>query len=452
MNTNINSRVHGYIIGDDIPIDNKEGQFIHVNDYEELTLSEPSICILSLSPVAQNKALLHLHSKQSIWNCQVYVLQESTLSPYLSDGILEPNKIVDKWEIHQEKLALIKEEPLDKLLAWLWLGSQRRLAPLCQSERQDLYYYPLMQCYSGEDNSPYTYFQLEEKRGYLEREKTIDKVRLCSYCHSGHLNYIETCPDCKSTNIEEMVSLHCFTCGHIAEESQFTQQDKLSCPNCLTQLRHIGVDYDRPLERYQCEECKLLFSESVVRARCLSCSLVNETNELIARKINQFRVGEQVKSLMMYGRRPLVQELKLNGLIDQKSFHNLLSWVNKLAIRHQQSHLLLGVKLSGIEAYSQQFGEIKRLQLIEEISNHFNRLLRDTDICCHYSSEIMLLLMPMTPIDSYSIIESKIAKIANDIESELITLNVYLWQLPSTSLSDNAPTWLAQLIKGNSHE
>ena len=449
MNTNSNGRVHGYIIGDDIPIDNKGAQFINVNDYEELTLLEPSICILSLSPVAQNKPLLHLHSKQSIWNCQVYVLQESTLSPYLSDGILEPNKVVDKWEAHQKKLALIKEEPLDKLLAWLWLGSQRRLAPLCQSERQDLYYYPLMQCYSGEDNSPYTYFQLEEKRGYLEREKTIDKVRLCSYCHSGHLNYIETCPDCKSSNIEEMVSLHCFTCGHIAEESQFTQQDKLACPNCLTQLRHIGVDYDRPLERYKCEECKLLFSESVVRARCLSCSLVNETNELIARKINQFRVGEQVKSLMMYGRRPLEQELKLNGLIDQKSSHNLLSWVNKLAIRHQQSHLLLGVKLSGIEEYSQQFGEIKRLQLIEEISNHFNRLLRDTDICCHYTSEIILLLMPMTPIDSYSIIESKIEKIANNIESELITLNVYLWQLPNTSLSDNASSWLAQLIKDN---
>lgn len=449
MNINTNHRFHVYIIGDDIPISIKGVEFIYVNSYKELTLSASAVCILSLSPREQNKALLYFHRKGLIWNCKLYVLQESTLSPYLSDGILEPNKIRDEWEVHQEKLALIKEEPLDKLLAWLWLGPQRRLMPLCESERQELYYYPLMHCYSGEDNNPDAYFQLEEKRGYLEREKTVDKVRLCSYCHSGHLNYIETCPGCKSTNIEEIVSLHCFTCGHIAEEGQFTQQDKLACPNCLTQLRHIGVDYDRPLERYNCEECKLLFSESVVRARCLSCSLVNETNELIVRKINQFRVGEQVKSLMMYGRRTLEQELKLNGLIDQKSFHNLLSWVNKLAIRHQHSYLLLGVKLSGIDEYSQQFGEIKRLQLIDEISNYFNGLLRDTDICCHYSPEMILLLMPMTPIDSYTIIESKIEKIANDIESELITLNVYLWQLPNTSLSDNASSWLAQLIKGN---
>ncbi len=452
MSIDAKEKIKVYIIGDKIELINDKVKFVHISDYHDLVLPEPSICILSLPPAQQNEALQWLHKNQSIWHSQLYILQESNLSPYLSDGILDPDALVDNWYIHQSKYALINEEPLDKLLGWLWLDSKRRLIPLCQSDRQDLYHYPLADCYLTEGSNPYAYFQLEEKHGYLELEKTIDKIRLCVNCHSGHLNYIETCPECKNTNIEEMASLHCFTCGHISDEKDFIQQDKLACPNCLTQLRHIGVDYDRPLERYKCGDCNALFPEAVVRARCLSCSLVNDLNRLIARKISQYKAGEQVKNLMMYGRRPLQQELAIDGLIDKKSFHNLLVWVNKLAIRHDQEHLLMSVRLTGIDDYFQQNGEIKRLQLIDEISKRFNDMLRDTDICCHYNSEIILLLMPMTSIDSSPIIKEKINNIANAIDSDLISLNVYLSKLPDNLLNTNASSWLDTLIKESNDE
>ncbi|MUL17449.1 hypothetical protein [Aliivibrio fischeri] len=447
MDIHDNNRISMYVIGNDIPINCQDLDFIYVNNLDELTLDSPSVIILALEPKKQNQALLSLHQDFPLWNSQVYVLQGSTLTEYLSDGIFDPFKITEQWKQHQSKLSLIEEAPTDKLLAWLWLGLDRRLLPLCQSEKRELYYYPLLHCYFAEDYEPYHYFQLEEKRGYLEKLNTVDKIRLCSSCHSGHLNYIETCPDCKSTNIEEILSLHCFTCGHVGKEQRFVKQDKLQCPNCFTKLRHIGVDYDRPLERYQCRDCQLSFSESVVRVRCLSCFHMNETSELIARPINQFKVGEQVKGLMMYGRRPIEQALSLNGLIDQNSFHNLLVWINKLAIRHEQHHLLLGVQLSGIDSYSKEFGEIKRIQLIDEISSHFNGLLRDTDICCQYNSELMLLLMPMTPRSSHKIIEDKVANIASDIESELVTLHLYIWELPDPSLSNSASVWLVDLLK-----
>lgn len=443
-----NNHISAYAIGNDIPITSNELTLIYINNLEELTLLTPSILILCLNPKQQNQILKTLHSDYSVWNCTIYVLQESTLSPYLSDGVFEPSNLDEQWQRHLHKLTLVKEAPIDKLLAWLWLGADRKLSPLCQSERTDLYFYPLLACYFGDDYEPYHYLQLEEKRGYLEKEKTIDKIRLCTFCHSGHLNYIETCPDCKSTNIEESTSLHCFTCGKVDREDHFLKQSKLACPNCFTQLRHIGVDYDRPLELYKCGDCQLAFSESLVRARCLSCFTINEVNNLIARPISQFKVGEQVKDLMLYGGRPVEQALTLNSLIDKNSFHNLLVWVNKLAIRHKQSHLLVGVKLSGVDDFSQTFGEVKRLQLIAEISNHFNGLLRDTDICCQYSSELMLLLMPITPIDSIGIIEKKIADISADIESDLITLHIYAWSLPAKSLTHSALTWLNGVLDG----
>ena len=138
-------------------------------------------------------------------------------------------------------------------------------------------------------------------------------------------------------------------------------------------------------------------------------------------------------------------------MIDKTSFHNLLVWINKLALRHEQSHVLLGVKVSGIENYTHQFGEIKRLQLIDTISNNFNGILRDTDICCQYDNEILLLLMPMTPTDSSPIIEHKIKGIADRIESELIDLNVYIWSLPDKQLHNNASGWLATHFEAIAH-
>ena len=139
---------------------------------------------------------------------------------------------------------------------------------------------------------------------------------------------------------------------------------------------------------------------------------------------------------------PCNQELSLNGLIDGDSFHNLLVWINKLAIRHKHTHILLGIKLSGIELYSNKFGEIKLLQLINQISNDLNDILRDTDICCQYRSDMILLLMPMTPIDSLSVLQKKVEMIANKIESELVILNVHIWPLPDMSLNNEASLWL----------
>ncbi|MUK62837.1 diguanylate cyclase [Aliivibrio fischeri] len=431
-----------YVIGESKSVYGSDINIIHVKSADALLLHEPAICIVSLPPEEQDRTLEYLHSKLQLWNWHIYVLKASKLSSHLSDGIWTPTNVAEQWMLHKAKLALIKEEPLDKLLAWLWLGTERCLKPLCDSSKQELYHYPLITAYIGYKNASNNYLQLETKRGFLKKEYTVDRVRLCPSCNSGHQNYIETCPSCKSVDIEEIVSLHCFTCGHVGKQDHFMQRGKLECPTCLTQLRHIGVDYDRPLESYKCLDCDYSFSESVARVRCLSCTDSNEIDDLITRHISTYKAGDQVKNLMMYGHQSFHQELTLKGLIDEDSFDNLLVWINKLAIRHQHSHILLGIKLAGIEEYSAQFGETKLMQLIDQISNDLNSILRDTDICCQYRSDMILLLMPMTPIDSLPVLQKKIELIAEKIESELVLLNVHIWSLPNVSLQDDAAKWL----------
>ncbi|MGN2670477.1 hypothetical protein ACTFQD_03455 [Aliivibrio fischeri] len=122
MDIHDNNRISMYVIGNDIPINCQDLDFIYVNNLDELTLDSPSVIILALEPKKQNQALLSLHQDFPLWNSKVYVLQESTLTEYLSDGIFDPFKITEQWKQHQSKLSLIEEEPTDKLLAWLWLG------------------------------------------------------------------------------------------------------------------------------------------------------------------------------------------------------------------------------------------------------------------------------------------------------------------------------------------
>lgn len=446
MNIQPGSLIPVYVIGESKFIYGSDINIIHITNVDELFLHEPAICILSLPSEEQDRALEYLHSKLGLWNWRIYVLKASVLSSHLSDGLWTPTNVTEQWNLHRSKLELIKEEPIDKLLAWLWLGNERCLKPLCDTTKNELYHYPLISSYLGYKSTFINYLQLEVKRGNLKKEYTVDRIRLCPSCHSGHQNYIETCPSCKSVDIEESISLHCFTCGHVGKQDKFTQRGKLECPTCLTQLRHIGVDYDRPLENYKCLDCDYTFSESVARVRCLSCSDSNEIDDLITRHINTYKADEQVKNVMMYGQNSFNQELSLKGLVGGESFDNLLVWVNKLAIRHKHSHILLGIKLSGVESYSNQFGEAKLAQLIDQISNDLNGILRDTDICCQYRTDMILLLMPMTPIESLSVLQKKVEIIADKIESELVVLNVHIWSLPEPSLNDDASIWLVEQL------
>ncbi|RJX75470.1 hypothetical protein DZ860_01975 [Vibrio sinensis] len=437
-----------YVVGKNF--NSNKDQFDHdavfLENIEDLTFEKPSVCILALDEIKQDQALMYIHSTSSAWNWLIFVEHQSRLSPYLSDG---------KWNIgrseliglHNTKLTSIPDDPADKLLAWLWLGQDRELDALCDTSNNELYYYPLVRCYFGEDKTPFNYLNIEEKQGYLTKSHTVDKVRFCPSCQSGHQNYTETCPSCKSTDIEETISLHCFTCGHVGKQDQFMRRGKLECPTCLTQLRHIGVDYDRPLENYTCSDCNLHFAEAIARAKCLSCRSIHDISELITRKINTYRASEQVKTLMMYGRGTGSHHLNLDGLIDDRSFYNLLVWTNKLAIRHELNHLLFGIQLVGIADYSQQAGEHNAVQLADQISNGFNQLMRNTDICCQYNSDMILLLMPMTPIESLEILKDKINDVAQKIDTDLITLNVRILSLPDKTLTDDAQEWLFDNLK-----
>nr|WP_086937464.1 hypothetical protein [Thaumasiovibrio occultus] len=390
--------------------------------------------------------LQQVHQSQRFWHWLIYVVTPSPLSPVLADDVWQPHEWQSQWQTHLSRLELLNAEPVDKMLAWLWLNPNRRLIPFYDRQALSVYRYPLLECYAGEGDATFGYVHYQAERELLEAEELVDRIRLCHSCNSGHINYQETCPECHSPDVKEVVSLHCFTCGHVGEQAQFSRQGKLACPNCATQLRHIGVDYDRPLEVYRCRTCTHSFVEPLTRARCLECNTSQQVNDLVPRAIHRYKLGARGKNLVRYGLTVALPALRLKGRLESSHFEQIVHWSQRLATRHQQQHLVLALYFPELTAYRHRNGELRLFGLVEQITERLNGLLRDTDLCCQYQDDALLLFMPMTPPSSLPVLQEKIAALASLVEDDEFVMRVGAWSLPDEQCHDDVQAWLtAQL-------
>ena len=124
--------------------------------------------------------------------------------------------------------------------------------------------------------------------GLLER-RLATKVHLCASCGWHTLNFVETCPRCRSLDIEIETVLHHFSCAYVGPWSEFKRGVDLYCPKCDEQLRHMGMDYERPADTYVCAGCEYAFTDSSVEAQCLRC---RETTA--AEEVPPFRIYEYI--------------------------------------------------------------------------------------------------------------------------------------------------------------
>lgn len=335
---------------------------------------------------------------------------------------------------------------LDPLIGWLGVNRQRRVSALKSLESTSIYSFPIIDLLFPDIYSTYRYVLSEQGRGVLEPEALIDRIRVCSHCNSGHLNYVEVCPDCSSIDIDSQSSLHCFTCGHVGEQHSFQRRGKLECPKCLTQLRHIGVDYDRPLENHVCHSCSSLFVEAATISQCLSCDSKIKVEELVVRKIYQYRLGEVGEYILQHGKSIQAPELSIKGKVEVSFFQNLLAWLNKVALRHQEQHLLLGLHLPTIDEYGKQYGDAKLFSLMDQLTRRLSGLFRDTDICCQYKQDVLLVLMPNTTNASLSVLQQKLSDLGDLVEDEEFELDVFAWDLPDPVIEGGVSVWIESLM------
>ncbi|HCE2130016.1 diguanylate cyclase [Vibrio parahaemolyticus] len=421
---------------------------ILVNQIEEVPVGLGGMVCISYQDTQQiNHALKAFFKEKGRWSWAVYVTVETPYSRCIADGVFEEVESKKVWRSIQSKIDSIDEpDVLDPLIGWLGVNRQRRVSALKSLESTSIYSFPIIDLLFPDIYSTYRYVLSEQGRGVLEPEALIDRIRVCSHCNSGHLNYVEVCPDCSSIDIDSQSSLHCFTCGHVGEQHSFQRRGKLECPKCLTQLRHIGVDYDRPLENHVCHSCSSLFVEAATISQCLSCDSKIKVEELVVRKIYQYRLGEVGEYIFQHGKSIQAPELSIKGKVEVSFFQNLLAWLNKVALRHKEQHLLLGLHLPTIDEYGKQYGDAKLFSLMDQLTRRLSGLFRDTDICCQYKQDVLLVLMPNTTNASLSVLQQKLSDLGDLVEDEEFELDVFAWDLPDPVIEGSVSVWIESLM------
>jgi hypothetical protein len=109
--------------------------------------------------------------------------------------------------------------------------------------------------------------------GHFLRRRHFTRTHICNKCHSARLHVYEACPSCSSSDLHDEAIVHHYRCGWQDAESKFIQNNKLICPKCRHELKHLGVDYGKPGTMTVCRACGAVNAEPNIEFVCLDCGV-----------------------------------------------------------------------------------------------------------------------------------------------------------------------------------
>jgi len=331
-----------------------------------------------------------------------------------------------------------------RLLRYCALRPEAELAPVAAPADAALYRYPLLEgLATGKDVERWLHDL--QRRGWLLRQSLVDRIRRCPDCAAGHLNYVDVCPFCGELDIHSSDALHCFVCGHVGDQGEFAQQGALICPNCYTRLRHIGVDYDRPLESMSCRSCRERFSEARVVARCLRCGASHDPGDLDSVSVGRYRLAEPVRLSAASGvLGQWADALSSLRLLPSEIFQLILGWQVETARRHpEHGFSLVGVDLGSVRQIAEQIGEGRALTLLDALSERLHQMLRSTDLVSRSQDDRLWLLLPATPAANLPVVIRRLRELEGLAEGDVpIRLRVATATIPEDLAPDEDATLL----------
>ncbi|HEY0913713.1 MAG TPA: diguanylate cyclase [Solimonas sp.] len=297
--------------------------------------------------------------------------------------------------------------PAALLLEYLWLRPGAVLEPRADWRHPRLHHYPLLDALERSEADPQSWLQQLERDGLLARGELRARQRECDFCSSAHLSFIDVCPSCRSIDIDQHAALHCFTCGLIAPEERFTSGGGRCCPKCGSHLRHIGTDYDRPLETTACGSCQHVFVEGEVMAHCEICDHSMAPTALRLHKLWTWRLSS-LGCLVAQGRSPTQSPALFDAqhYANREHFIHSLDWLLKIG-RSQGTRLgLAGLRLRNGRELASTLGAGRSAQLLDSFAERLRELLGEADLGCRLDEETLCLLLPGADRKRFSQLEA----------------------------------------------
>ncbi len=378
------------------------------------------VVIGTSDPQTAERTLKKLRSLPAAALLPVVLLKE--LGPRLAllcDGVAE--SIAAAAALMAPVAEKIRELPADireqggdfRLLAYLAARPQALLHPYRQWDAARVYTYPLAELLAEAQTEIERWLEKLTERGYLEPAALVDRLRLCPACGGCHHNYVDACPHSRSIDIVQKPFLHCFTCGHVGPEEGFLTGGALVCPKCTARLRHIGADYDRPLENYLCNHCGQSFIEPAVIARCLSCGAENATESLVPRPIHAFRLSERGRLAARTGSlEDIYAPFDRLNYVMPPFFEALVDWLLAVCRRHAEERFsLLGIRLGNVLELTDRLGRFRTAELVDEFAARLRETIRRTDLTTRTDQRTLWILLPKTECPDCHILLSRLEEI-----------------------------------------
>lgn len=318
-----------------------------------------------------------------------------------------------------------------RVLAYLYTRPDTIINPLQHWNLPYLYTYYLLDVLAGKDEQDVLPIESLKQRNLVSQVDFVDRVRHCAKCNFAHFNFIDICPACKCIDIEKKPFLHCFACGTVAPQELFLKDNSMSCPQCYAQLRHIGADYDRPLENYICRACDHLFQEPEVTAHCQNCDKKSSPDELVPRSVYSYKLTERGKGAVRTGELEEVLNL-LDELqnINPAHFCYTLNWLLKICKRHpEELFSLVGIRILNIAQLYKVIGQYRLIELVDSYISRVREMIRTTDLTTRMVDDTVWLLLPKTNVLNCDIVVSRILALGSsanqpeDVQLQLKTVN-----------------------------
>ena len=227
---------------------------------------------------------------------------------------------------------------------------------------------------------------------YVKRTDFIDKVHVCPNCQNSHLLYMETCPKCGSSNLEEIEVIHHFPCAYVAPAKDFIQGEDLVCPKCKRLLKHIGVDYDRPASIYNCNNCNNVFSVSKMKVKCVVCGLEATPDKLLPISIYDYVITDTGFKEFLRSKASVYDEAAVNfqemGMISFSVFEECVrSFIEKMNLQYGVNHVNVArVRLDNHELYNNS----KINQMFESSAKKISMIFSDNFVSEFHNSFYIL--------------------------------------------------------------
>ncbi|THB73014.1 MAG: diguanylate cyclase [Gammaproteobacteria bacterium] len=286
----------------------------------------------------------------------------------------------------------------NKILEFLLCRPDYVAQPIKDWKSRKIYTYPILNVFADEGTDTEQWMQTLHNRDLIAQVELVGRIRECPFCGSAHLMFVDICPNCQSIDIVNVPFIHCFTCGNIEPQEKFISGDSLNCPRCMTHLRHIGVDYDRPLENHLCNSCGHIFEEPNVIANCAECGNNSKSEELITIEKYSFQLSEHGKVVTQHDNiSDVIKILDNINYAHLPYFQFITNWLISMYKRQNDMNFsIVGLNLDNMAQLINTIGRGKASMILHGFAESLRKLVRTSDICTRSSETHFWLLLPQT--------------------------------------------------------